>query len=63
MLEPRDVVSMFFAKVKFKWYDPFTWMDGLFPLFALLLVGACTMIAGLAYGVARSKHAIGLISF
>ena len=63
MLEPRDVVPMFFAKVKFKWYNPFTWMDGLFPLFALLLVGACTMIAGLAYGVACLLRAMGLISF
>ena len=63
MLEPRDVVSMFFAKVKFKWYAPFTWMDGLFPLFALLLVGACTMIAWLAYGVACLLRATGLISF
>ena len=63
MLEPRDVVSMFFAKVKFKWYDPFTWMDGLFPLFALLLVGACTTIAGLADGVACLLRVTGLISF
>ena len=63
MLEPRDVVPMFFAKVKFKWYDPFTWMDGLFPLFALLLVGACTTIAGLAYGVACLLRVTGLISF
>lgn len=63
MLEPRDVVSLFFAKVKFKWYDPFTWMDGLFPLFALLLVGACTTIAGLAYGVACLLRVTGLISF
>ena len=63
MLEPRDVVSMFFAKVKFKWYAPFTWMDGLFPLFALLLVGACTTIAGLAYGVACLLRVTGLISF
>ena len=63
MLEPRDVVSMFFAKVKSKWYNPFTWMDGLFPLFALLLVGACTTIAGLAYGVACLLRVTGLISF
>ena len=63
MLEPRDLMSVFFGKVKFKWYAPFTWMDGLFPLFALLLVGACTMIAGLAYGVACLLRAMGLISF
>lgn len=63
MYEPRDVVSLFFAKVKFKWYDPFTWMDGLFPLFALLLVGIVTTVAGLAYGVACLLRALGLISF